>query len=145
MTQSYPKKQTIIQCHSSGTATWLVGEADKAWQEFLVFYTISFFSSKYLTFKLQITKMLWFTRFRFKVVQLLYFSNSINEADWQHSAFGYWTVWVSSHTSFMLMLNNGAPQGCVFSPLLFMLYIHDCSAKHQENLFLWVMWMTPPS
>lgn len=37
------------------------------------------------------------------------------------------------HTSFTLALNTWAPQRCVLSPLLFMLYIHTCNPKQGEN------------
>ena len=32
-----------------------------------------------------------------------------------------------------LILNTGALQGCVLSPLLYSLFIHDCTAKHDSN------------
>ncbi|XP_010768758.1 triosephosphate isomerase-like [Notothenia coriiceps] len=39
-----------------------------------------------------------------------------------------------SHSLFSaLLLNTGAPQGCVLSPLIFTLYTHDCSPRHEEN------------
>jgi hypothetical protein len=37
---------------------------------------------------------------------------------------------VGNNTSAMLILNTGAPQGCVLSPLLYSLFTHDCVAKH---------------
>ena len=42
-------------------------------------------------------------------------------------------VQTGSHTSSMLMLKSGAPQGCVFSPLLSTPYTYDCTSRHQEN------------
>ena len=52
----------------------------------------------------------------------------------QHSAAGYLnssqvrpqTVQIGSHTSSTLVLNSGAPQGWVLSPLIFTLNTHDC-------------------
>ncbi len=41
------------------------------------------------------------------------------------------TVRIGGHTS-TLVLNSEAPQSCV-SPLLFILYTHDCSPRHGEN------------
>ncbi|KAK6328222.1 hypothetical protein J4Q44_G00002000, partial [Coregonus suidteri] len=32
-----------------------------------------------------------------------------------------------------LILNTGAPQRCVLSPLLYSLFTHDCVAKHASN------------
>ena len=43
------------------------------------------------------------------------------------------TIEVGSHISSTLMLNTGAPQSCVPCPLLFTLYTHDCTPRHQEN------------
>ncbi len=43
------------------------------------------------------------------------------------------TVQISSHTSSILVLNTGAPQGCVPSPLQLTLYTHDCPPRKSEN------------
>ena len=42
-------------------------------------------------------------------------------------------VRVGNNTSAMLILNTGAPQGCVLSPLLYSLFTHDCMAMHASN------------
>ncbi len=39
-------------------------------------------------------------------------------------------------TSSPLVLNTGAPQGCVLSPLLYSLYTHDCTATHRSNVLV---------
>lgn len=45
-------------------------------------------------------------------------------------------VRIGSHTSSSLILNTGTPQGCVLSPLLYSLFMHDCTAKHSSNIIL---------
>ena len=40
---------------------------------------------------------------------------------------------VGNNISATLTLNTAAPQGCVFSPLLYSLFTHDCVAKHDSN------------
>ncbi|KAL3046708.1 hypothetical protein OYC64_004653 [Pagothenia borchgrevinki] len=42
-------------------------------------------------------------------------------------------VRVGNITSSTLILNTGAPQGCVLSPLLYSLFTHDCVATHSSN------------
>ena len=45
-------------------------------------------------------------------------------------------VRVGSNTSATLILNTGAPQGCVLSPLLYSLFTHDCMARHDSNTII---------
>ena len=42
-------------------------------------------------------------------------------------------VKVGNNISPPLILNTGAPQGCVLSPLLYFLFTHDCVAMHAFN------------
>ena len=43
---------------------------------------------------------------------------------------------VGSYTSATLILNTGAPQGCVLSPLLYSLFTHDCMSRHGSNTII---------
>ena len=43
---------------------------------------------------------------------------------------------VGNNTSAMLILNTRAPQGCVLSPLLYSLFTHDCTARHNSNTII---------
>jgi hypothetical protein len=45
-------------------------------------------------------------------------------------------VRVGNNTSAMLILNTGALEGCVLSPLLYSLFTHDCVAKHNSNTII---------
>uniref|UniRef100_A0A4W5LD23 Reverse transcriptase domain-containing protein n=1 Tax=Hucho hucho TaxID=62062 RepID=A0A4W5LD23_9TELE len=45
-------------------------------------------------------------------------------------------VRVGSNTSATLILDIGAPQGCVLSPLLYSLFTHDCMARHDSNTLI---------
>ena len=45
-------------------------------------------------------------------------------------------VRVGNNMSAMLILNTGAPQGCVLSPLLYSLFTQDCMAKHNSNTII---------
>jgi hypothetical protein len=43
---------------------------------------------------------------------------------------------VGNNTSATLILNTGAPQRCVLSPLLYSLFTHDCMVKHDSNTII---------
>jgi hypothetical protein len=45
-------------------------------------------------------------------------------------------VRVGNTTSATLILNTGAPQGCVLSPLLYSLFTHYCTARHDSNTII---------
>ncbi len=45
-------------------------------------------------------------------------------------------VRIDNNNSSTLILNTGAPQGCVLSPLLYSLYTHDCTATHSSNVIV---------
>ena len=43
---------------------------------------------------------------------------------------------VGNNTSATLILNTGAPQGCLLSPVLYSIFTHDCVAKHDSNTII---------
>lgn len=45
-------------------------------------------------------------------------------------------VRLGSHFSSTLTLSTVAPQGCVLSPLLYVLYTHDCTSVHPTNTII---------
>ena len=45
-------------------------------------------------------------------------------------------VSVGSNISATLIINTGAPQGCMLSPLLYSLFTHDCVARHDSNTII---------
>ena len=45
-------------------------------------------------------------------------------------------VRVGNNTSTVLIFKTGAPQGCVLIPLLYSLFTHDCTARHDSNTII---------
>ena len=45
-------------------------------------------------------------------------------------------VRVGNNTSVTLILNMGAPQGCVLIPFLYSLFTHVCTAMHDSNTII---------
>ena len=45
-------------------------------------------------------------------------------------------VRVGNNTSGTMILNSGAPQGGMLSPLLYSLFTHDCTARHNSNTII---------
>jgi hypothetical protein len=45
-------------------------------------------------------------------------------------------VRVGYNTSATMILNTGAPQECMLSPLLYSLFTHNCMAKHDSNTII---------
>uniref|UniRef100_A0A674B8C2 Chemokine interleukin-8-like domain-containing protein n=1 Tax=Salmo trutta TaxID=8032 RepID=A0A674B8C2_SALTR len=45
-------------------------------------------------------------------------------------------VSIGNNTSAQLILNTGAPQGCMLSPLLYSLFTHDCMARYDSNTII---------
>jgi hypothetical protein len=43
---------------------------------------------------------------------------------------------VGNNTSAILILNTVAPQGCVLSPLLYSLFTHICTVRHDSNTII---------
>jgi hypothetical protein len=45
-------------------------------------------------------------------------------------------VRVGNNISATLVLNTGAPQGCMLSALLYSLFTHDCTARHDSDTII---------
>jgi hypothetical protein len=50
-------------------------------------------------------------------------------------------VRVGNNTSATLILNMGAAQGCVLSPLLYFLFTHDCTTRHDSNMIILLLFL----
>ena len=46
------------------------------------------------------------------------------------------TVRIGNLVSSPLVINTGAPQGCVLSPLLYSLYTYDCKPRYDSNIII---------
>ena len=46
------------------------------------------------------------------------------------------TVRIGNIVSSPLVINTGAPQGCVLSPLLYSLYTYDCKPRYDSNIII---------
>ena len=45
-------------------------------------------------------------------------------------------VKVGSNTSATLILNTGAPPGCLLSPIVYSIFTHYCRARHDSNTII---------
>jgi hypothetical protein len=45
-------------------------------------------------------------------------------------------VKVGNNIPVTLILNMGAPQWCMLSPLMYSLFAHDCTARHDSNTII---------
>ncbi len=58
--------------------------------------------------------------------------------DWILNLLTGWpqSVWIDSTISCTSTLNNSASQGCIHSPLLYSLFMHNCVAAHSSNTII---------